>query len=280
MSGGKMARWTDEEMPLTFLEEARKFIDENKQKPFFLFYALTEPHVPRMPSTLFKGKSGLGLRGDAILQIDWTVGQIQAQLKMLGIEKNTMIIFSSDNGPVLDDGYVDEAVIKLNGHTPSGQFRGGKYSSYEAGTRVPTIVSWPAQIKSGMTSNALVCQIDLLSSLAKLVQYDLPNDLQIDASIQLNAWIGKDEIGRSYLIEQGMKPNAILKGEWKLIMPTKGPAISKYTNIELGNATEPQLYNLKSDPGEKSNIAHLYPEIKKILSELFIKETASFLIND
>ena len=279
MSGGKKARWTDEEMPLTFLEEAKIFIQENKQKPFFLFYALTEPHVPRMPSTVFKGKSGLGYRGDAILQIDWTVGQIASQIKMLGLEKNTIIIFSSDNGPVLDDGYMDEAVTKLNGHTPSGLLRGGKYSSFEAGTRVPTIVKWAGHITGGKISDALVCQIDLLTSLAKLAQYHLPSELQLDASMQLNAWIGKDKIGRSYLIEQGMVPNAIVKGVWKYIQPTKGLSVSRYTNIELANRAEPQLYNLKSDPGEKNNLANTYPEILKSLSELLTKETSSYIRN-
>ena len=101
MSGGKTARWTDEEVPLTFLQKAKDFIEQNKKHPFFLYYALTEPHVPRMPSTMFKGKSGLGYRGDAILQLDWAVGEILKELKTLGIEKNTTIIFTSDNGPVL-----------------------------------------------------------------------------------------------------------------------------------------------------------------------------------
>lgn len=130
MRGGQTARWTDEEMPLTFLEKAKSFIDANKRKHFFLFYSLTEPHVPRMPSTMFKGKSGLGFRGDAILQLDWAVGEIMKQINASGIEKNTIIIFSSDNGPVLDDGYVDGAVTQLNGHTPSGPLRGGKYSAF------------------------------------------------------------------------------------------------------------------------------------------------------
>ncbi|HSK13946.1 MAG TPA: sulfatase-like hydrolase/transferase, partial [Phnomibacter sp.] len=105
MSGGKMARWTDEEMPLTFLEKAKQYIRENQAKPFFLFYSLTEPHVPRVPSTMFKGKSGLGFRGDAILQMDWAVGEIMNELKALKLDENTIVIFSSDNGPVLDDGY-------------------------------------------------------------------------------------------------------------------------------------------------------------------------------
>src|SRR5215203_1842741 len=140
MSGGNKARWTDEEMPLTFLVKAKAFIEENKKHPFFLYYSLTEPHVPRMPSTMFKGKSGLGFRGDAILQIDWAVGEIMQKLEYLGLAKNTMIIFSSDNGPVLDDGYQDEAVTKINGHKPLGLLRGGKYSAFEGGTRVPWLM--------------------------------------------------------------------------------------------------------------------------------------------
>jgi hypothetical protein len=120
MSGGYKARWADEEMPLTFLEKAKQFIDENKKNPFFLYYAVTEPHVPRIPSTMFKGKSNLGYRGDAILQLDWMVGQIMKELELQGISKNTILIFTSDNGPVLNNGYQDEAVEKLNGHTPWG----------------------------------------------------------------------------------------------------------------------------------------------------------------
>ena len=142
MSGGKAARWTDEEMPLTFLEKAKSFIVQHQKQPFFLTYALTEPHVPRMPSTMFKGKSGLGYRGDAILQLDWAVGEIMQQLDLLGLSKNTLVIFSSDNGPVLDDGYQDGAVTQLNGHKPAGILRGGKYSIFEAGRRGPMVFYW------------------------------------------------------------------------------------------------------------------------------------------
>jgi len=139
MSGGHQARWVDEEVSLTFLHKATQFITDHQQHPFFLYLALTEPHVPRMPATQFKGKSGLGYRGDAILQLDWTIGQLVKHLQASGMEKNTLIIFSSDNGPVLDDGYQDGAVTLLNGHTPAGPLRGGKYSSLEAGTRDPAL---------------------------------------------------------------------------------------------------------------------------------------------
>jgi arylsulfatase A-like enzyme len=175
MSGGHKARWTDEEMPLTFLAKAKSFIEEKKQDPFFLYYSLTEPHVPRMPSTMFKGKSGLGYRGDAILQLDWAVGEIMKHLDLLGLTKNTLLIFSSDNGPVLDDGYQDEAVTKLNGHNPAGPLRGGKYSAFEAGTRVPFIVSWPKKIKPAV-SDAMICQVDFIASFAALLKQAVPAD--------------------------------------------------------------------------------------------------------
>src|SRR5690606_41488796 len=107
----------------------KQFITDNHKVLFFLLFCLDGPHVPRMPSTYCRGKSGLGHRGDAILQLYWTVGQILDQLVLLGIDDNTLVIFTSDNGPVLDDGYVDGAVTQLNGHTPAGELRGAKYST-------------------------------------------------------------------------------------------------------------------------------------------------------
>lgn len=267
MSGGQRARWTDEEMPLTFLAKAKDFIDNYKAEPFFLFYALTEPHVPRMPSTMFRGKSGLGYRGDAILQLDWTVGEIMKHLQYLGIANNTLIVFSSDNGPVLDDGYQDGAVTELNGHKPWGELRGGKYSSYEAGTRIPFIVNWPGKINS-QVSNALVCQIDLLASFAKLFNKKSLIDKASDSEDMLNVFIGKSSEGRKVLVEQGLYSIAIIKGEWKYIEPNTGPAKDELVDIELANSIEPQLYNLSNDIGEKHNLAALHPELVKELSSL------------
>ncbi|TXH23217.1 MAG: arylsulfatase [Chitinophagaceae bacterium] len=253
MSGGKLARWTDEEMPLTFLQKAKDYINANKSNPFFLYYAVTEPHVPRMPSTMFKGKSKLGLRGDVILQLDWTVGEIIKQVKAAGIEKNTIIIFSSDNGPVVDDGYADEAVEKLNGHTPWGPLRGGKYSSFEAGTRVPFLIHWPGKNKS-QVSDALVCQIDLLASFSKLLKQPIPNGDAMDSETMLQAFMGKTHLGRKELVLQGSSM-AIIQGDWKYIEPNNGAALFTLTNIESGNNSKPQLYNLKNDIGERNNVA-------------------------
>ena len=273
MTGGKTARWTDEEIPFTFLDKARAFIRENQTKPFFLYYSLTEPHVPRMPSTLFKGRSGLGFRGDAILQIDWAVGEIIAQLKALKLYENTLIIFSSDNGPVLDDGYEDGAVTQQNGHLPWGKLRGGKYSSFEAGTRVPTILSWPAKVKGNQVSDALVCQIDLLASMASLTGFKDATGKISDSQNQVNAWLGKDNQGREYLIKNnGNQANVIIKGDWKLIKANNRQAKNLLTNTELGNLPADQLYNLKTDIGERNNLSVQHPEILRKMNDLLEME--------
>jgi arylsulfatase A-like enzyme len=243
-------------MPLTFLNKSRDFIRQHRNEPFFLFYSLTEPHVPRMPSTVFKGKSGLGYRGDAILQIDWAVGEIMNELKDLGLDKNTMVIFSSDNGPVLDDGYEDEAVTKLNGHRPWGPLRGGKYSTFEAGTRVPFIVRWSGSIKPGI-SDAMLSQSDLLASFSAMLGR---KSITADSQNMWAALTGKTMTGRTTYVEQGMGSLAIISGDWKYIEPGNGPAITHLTNIETGNNAMPQLYNLKEDIGEINNLAEKFPE--------------------
>jgi arylsulfatase A len=273
MSGGNKARWTDEEIPMTFLSKANEFIETNKKGPFFLYYALTEPHVPRMPTTMFKGKSGIGYRGDAILQMDWAVGEIMKQLEHQGIAKNTIVIFTSDNGPVLDDGYEDGAVTELNGHTPWGVLRGGKYSTFEAGTRVPYIVSWPAEVKQGVSA-ALLSQVDLLPSFSKMLNIKLEKDEMIDGEDMTQVMLGKTQKGRTVLIEQGINSLAIRKENWKYIEPSNGPVMNLLTNIEMGNNPQPQLYDLNKDIGEKENLASQYPEITNELAKLLqqIKE--------
>lgn len=269
MTGGKKARWTDEELTFTFLDKAKSFIISNKQQPFFLYLGATEPHVPRMPSTMFKGKSGLGYRGDAILQFDWFVGEIIKEVKAAGIEKNTIIIVTSDNGPVLDDGYLDGAVTELNGHTPLGPLRGGKYSAFEGGTRVPFIISWPNQIKSAV-SPALVSQVDLLASFASMLKVNIPKGDAIDSENYLNAFLGKTKDGRTVYVEQG-GALSVIKGHWKYISPAKGPAVYNITEIESANFPTAQLYNLHDDIGEKNNLAAQYPEMVKEMEELLLK---------
>lgn len=270
MSGGKEAKWVDEELTLTFADKAIHFIQDHRQIPFFLSYNATEPHVPRMPATMFKGKSGLGYRGDAILQLDYTVGQLVKTLKDNQIYENTIIIFSSDNGPVLDDGYDDGAVTQLNGHNPFGPFSGGKYSAFEAGTRVPFFITWPKMIKEGTTSDALVCQVDLLSSFASFFNVKYNADEAVDSQNLWKSFTGKDSVGRAYLIKSS-GTLSVLEGNFKYIKAGKGAKRNSLVNIELGNDEVDQLYDLSIDKGERNNIAESNPqkvmELKAILEK-------------
>jgi arylsulfatase A len=258
MKGGRAAQWVDEDFAQVFNRKALNFIDNAHDKPFFLFYSFHDIHVPRMPHADFVGKSTLGARGDAIAQVDWVVGQIVAALKQKGLADNTLIIFTSDNGPVLDDGYDDDAVQRLGDHTPGGPFRGGKYSAYEAGTRVPTIVWWPGQVKARV-SNALLTQVDLLASLATLVE--APPVQNIDSEDYLKAWLGRDETGRTEMIEESFTLS-LRDGQWKYIQSFTGTTPDWMNNkkIEHGLTNTPQLYNLEHDPGEKQNLAVQQPE--------------------
>jgi arylsulfatase A-like enzyme len=129
----QQARWIDEEMADVLAAQGVRFIDEHREDPFFLFFATQDIHVPRVPHSRFAGKSGHGLRGDAILQLDWTVGQVLEALKKNGLEQKTLVIFTSDNGPVLDDGYHDQANELLGKHDPNGPYRAGKIFGVRGG---------------------------------------------------------------------------------------------------------------------------------------------------
>jgi len=272
MKGGKQALWEDENIADSITCKAVRFIENHKDEPFFLYVGTNDAHVPRWPHPRFVGKSGMGPRGDALLQFDWTVGEIMGALEKAGIAENTLIVLSSDNGPVVDDGYADRAVELLGEHRPWGPFRGGKYSIFEAGTRVPMIVSWPAQVKPGV-SDALVSQIDLYASMASLMGKPLEEGAGPDSRDHLDAFLGKDLKGRDYVVEVAGSLS-VSDGEWKYIAPSNGAAYAKLTNIELGNSKEEQLYNLKQDIGEKKNLAAEHPEIVAKLKAILEKEKA------
>ena len=252
MSGGKAARWVDEDMADVITSKALKFIENAKGRPFFLYFATHDIHVPRVPHRRFVGKTGMGPRGDVIVQFDWSTGEILRILDQLKLADNTLVILSSDNGPVVDDGYKDEAVEKLGGHQPAGPLRGGKYSAFEGGTRVPFILRWPARVKPG-TSPALVCQMDLLPSLAALTGQKLGGEDAPDAINTLPALLGESKTGRSYLVEQA-DVLSLRQGLWKFIEPGEGPAMLEETNTETGVAPVPQLYDLSGDLGERDNL--------------------------
>lgn len=266
MKGGKSALWIDEEMADTFLQKAVDFVRNNRQKPFFLYYAMQQPHVPRTPHPRFAGTTGLGPRGDVIAEADWCVGEFLRSLEELGLLENTLIIFTSDNGPVVNDGYYDDAIEKLGDHKPWGPLRGGKYSLYEAGTRVPFITYWKGTIQPAV-SEALVSQLDLLASLAELAgaQYE-----RQDSQNMLDVFLGKSNRGRDNLVLEAMGRTAFKKGDWVLIPPYKGRAVNENVNIELGNAPEYQLFNVRDDIGQRHNRAKENPEVvKEMVNELF-----------
>lgn len=269
MTGGKAALWTDEDMADEFLSKVLGFMDDNSpkktKKPFFLYYALHQPHVPRVPHPRFAGKSGLGVRGDAILEADWCVGELMNKLEKQGLLNNTIIVFSSDNGPVLNDGYYDEAVEKLGKHDPSGGLRGGKYSLFEAGTKVPFMVYWKGKIKPKV-SEALVCQVDLMTSFAALIQAE---NKAKDSQNTLNAFLGKSDQGRRELVVEAMGRLAFRQGDYAFIPTYKGNPVNKEVNIEIGASPEIQLYNVKTDPAQKVNIAKDNPEKVKEMQAAF-----------
>jgi len=270
MKGGKSALWVDENIADSITVHATRFIEKNKNKPFFLFFGTNDIHVPRYPHDRFRGKSGMGYRGDAILQFDWSVGEIVRALKKAGIFENTLIIITSDNGPVVDDGYKDEAVELLQNHKPWGPFRGGKYSAFEAGTRVPFIVHWPAQVKPTV-SNALVSQIDMMATFASLTQPKGTFSIPYDSQNQLDTWLGKEFCGRDYVIASAGVLSVLTK-EWKYIEPSNGRAYNQLTNTELGNDSVDQLYNIIIDRGEYDNVAIKFPERTNIIKDILKKE--------
>lgn len=258
MTGGKSALWDDEKMAARFAEEGGKFLEESRREPFFLYFATHDIHVPRLPEKRFQGKTGMGPRGDAIAQLDWTVGEILKKLDRLKLTENTIVMFSSDNGPVVDDGYQDEAVAKLGGHRPAGNWRGGKYSNFEAGTRVPLLLSWPARVKPGV-SDALVGQVDFFRSFARLAGVELKAGEAPDSQDVLPALLGESGKGREWLVEHA-RALSLRLGKYKMIEANPGPAVQANTNTELGTGTKPQLYDVAADPGEKQDLAGAMPE--------------------
>ena len=266
MSGGKAALWKDEDMADVFTRKATAFIERHRANPFFLFFALHDPHVPRVPHPRFVGATAMGPRGDAIAQLDWSVGEILSTLDRLNLARDTLVLFTSDNGPVLDDGYRDEAVQKLGDHAPAGPFRGGKYSNFEGGTRVPFVVRWPARVKAAV-SDALISQVDLIASFAALVDRPLPRGGAPDSVNVLPALLNTSTTARAVLVEQAGSLS-VRQGPWKYIAPSRGPRIQQFTKTELGNDPEPQLYDLASDEGERTDLATTRPEKVRAMAAL------------
>ena len=264
--GGQKALWKDENIADDFVRESKKFIIKNHKRPFFLYLATNNIHVPRMPHPRFQGKTSQGLRGDAILELDDMLGSIVKTIDSLNIAENTIIIFSSDNGAVLDDGYADEAVEKSGKHNPFGEFRGGKYSVYEAGTRVPMIISWKGKIKKN-TSEALISQVDFISSVGELLNIEVDKSQAKDSQKQWNSWVGKTQKGRTEIVQEAIQNVlSLVKDNHKYIEPSNSKMKTAWqTGIETGFSSEPQLYDLKEDKKERNDLSKSKPELLKQL---------------
>jgi len=252
MWGGRSALWNDETMADVFVERAAAWLRQQERgKPFFLYFSSQDIHVPRAPHQRFRGKSQLGYRGDAMVQLDWACGQLLRVLDERGLRDDTIVIFSSDNGPVYDDGYVDGTTVRTStaesdrGHDGSGPYRGGKYQVYEGGTRVPLLVRWPGRVEVGV-SDATVNQIDLLASFAALLDFELPDDQAIDSRDTLAAFLGEDPDGVPFLIEEARRL-ALRVGDWKFVQ-------------RRGRKGAPELYDLANDVGEQRDLAGEQPQ--------------------
>lgn len=272
MKGGKAARWVDEDMADYFVGKVKDFVSGHKNEPFFLYYGLHQPHVPRAPHSRFAGTTTMGPRGDAIVEADWCVGELIAHLEKEGLLENTMIIFSSDNGPVLNDGYKDGAAEKVGEHKPAGGLRGGKYSLFDGGTHIPLFVYWKGTI-SPVISDALICQMDLIASLGKLVNASLPEGL--DSREYLDAFMGKKLQARENLVVEAQGRMAYRQGDWMMIPPYRGQE-RNLTGNELGNLPEYALFNLKEDKAQLENRVVGNEPLLEEMKENFFTLTAGY----
>lgn len=268
MRGGQSAIWDDETMGEVFADKAIEFIEQNQDQPFFLYYALHQPHVPRIPNPRFKGATLHGVRGDVIVEMDWCIGQVLDKLEELQLADNTIVIFSSDNGPVLNDGYKDQAVEFNGEHRMAGPLRGGKYSLFEGGTRVPFIVRWPNGATRGETK-ALFNQVDLYHCFAQLTGSELQAEEAPDSQPLLETLLGKEPQGRDNMVLEGMQYKKVFRDQrYAYIPPHDDDFICQYTGNEKGNLSSAQLFDLHDDIGQVVNLAEQYPDKVEELAEL------------
>lgn len=281
MTGGQSARWKDEDMADTFSKKAIEFVEREKDRPFFLYYATHNIHVPRVPHPRHLGRSQGGTRGDAIVELDEAVGELLTTLERLKLVESTLVIFSSDNGGIMDDGYEDVGNFD---HPCNGTLRGYKGSLFEGGHRVPMIARWPGRITAGSSCDELITLVDLTASLAALTGQTIPPGAAIDSCNVLPALLGqrRDRPGRETFVAHvggvgGRVPLAIRQGEWKLI--TEGGARPSFNDANKSNRTpltaedrKPFLVNLAADRSEATNVASAHPErvreMKQLLEEI------------
>ncbi|MCX7006667.1 MAG: sulfatase-like hydrolase/transferase, partial [Kiritimatiellaeota bacterium] len=279
--GGKAALWKDDEMSAVIAKKSCEFIEQHKGERFFLEVATHNIHVPRVPQPQFKGASQCGVRGDTIVEFDWTVGQMLAALDRCKLTENTLVIITSDNGGVLDSNGPDKVhggtVESNNGHAFNGVLRGTKGSIWEGGTRLPFIARWPGHIQPGV-SGALLCHVDMLASFAALTGQQLAAADGPDSFNVLPALLGEktEKPCREWLIEQNNNGSAqaLRKNEWKYIPGHGGGKGARRKKAHPEKPSEAvadkdlppaggELYNLANDLSETKNIAAQHPEIAK-----------------
>lgn len=252
-----------------YTEEAIRFMHLHAGKrPFFLYLAHTMPHVPLYASEKFRGRSRRGLYGDAVEELDWSAGEVLRAITELGIEKNTLTVFLSDNGPWLGK--------KMDAGS-SGPFFEGKVSTFEGGFRVPAIFHWHGRIPAGITSPAFATALDLFSTVAALTGAQIPRDREIDGK-DLSPVLFKGSSGREseMFYYFGDELWAVRKGPWKMHTKTTKPAsVEKWGNWPIELHDPPLLFNVEADPGEKFNVADANPHVVATLRSLFQSHKAS-----
>ncbi len=272
-TGGAKARFRDEDLADAWVRESNLWIEAHKDQPFFLYFASQDIHVPRVAHERFQGKSSLGPRGDCILQLDWCVGELMKTLDRLGLAENTLVVFCSDNGPVLDDGYKDHAVENLGDHQPAGPYRGGKYSVWEGGTRTPFLTRWKGRIAPAV-SDEIVSTVDFAASFAELTGTSLSEGGCLDSFNVLDALLGKPGAkGREHLLQQdnGSGNFGLRAGEWKLVRLEKRGKSEAVVSRSEPPVPESRhtLYHLTNDPGERTDVSAAHPEIvQRLLAQL------------
>lgn len=255
--GGKIAPgFKHEEVMHTFTKKAisfiRKQVKEKKQSPFFLYFSLTGPHTPWLAQKQFKDKSKAGEYGDYMMQVDYSIGEVLKTLDKLGVKDNTLVIFTSDNGPV----WFKEDIQKFK-HRAAGPFRGMKFDSYEGAHRMPFIARWPAKIKPNTSSAQLLCFTDMLATFAALTG-DTLSDIAMSDSYDLSpALLGKGVSQRKGLI---IEEHTVRQGDWKLIIGNGTGVLQRQWGMVKVVPVKGELYNLKEDAAEANNLYDKYPD--------------------
>jgi len=279
MTGGKAARWVDEDMADTYTKKGIEFIEKNAKGPFFLYFATHNIHVPRVPNQRWKGASPVGTRGDAIQELDGSVTRLLETLDRLKLADNTLVIFTSDNGGVMDDGYEDVGSFDYH---PNAPLRGYKGSIWEGGHRVPFIARWPGKIKPGSTCDALIAHLDMAATLAAMVGVDIPAGQCRDSFNVLPALLGEQTAAplRPHFVAHNggtEGPLSIQSGDWKYLEVTPPVRIAdtrKAGQTGKGKgmgSRQPGLFNLAKDVAEENDLSATEPEKLKELQALLAK---------